>query len=205
VVVKQTITPEGIANTPGEFEVTATPQEENTVEFKITRFVHESRHRIGNITIRKDGHTVVECSLQSWPHPSHSKKPESVCYLFTIAKDCISGSEFVLHESPLGELEGDKEHTPIPMPGGEIYHFRLRDFPANDQAADAVKESKEERLQKAKAEWEKRFAERLKTQMMLQRSRAFPSPSQNLPKGSQQREFNGMTYYIVPLDADQQP
>jgi hypothetical protein len=125
VVIESEITPKFIAEHKGEFEV-KTKSHGDYMEFIITRVIHEPKHLIGDIIIRKDDHSVVECTLHA------SKDKTSVRFIFKLSPDYVSGSEFILSENSLGKL-GNQE---IPLPGGDVYRFQLHKFINN---ADAPK------------------------------------------------------------------
>ena len=120
-LVEQRITPKYIAMYEERFEV-KTVVRERIVEFRFTRFVHNQSIRVGEIVIRKGGRTLVACEL----FPSEDKT--RVGYMFTVSRDYISESQFILSEHEFLVVPGHVPDRALPAPGGWVYQFHLRDF-----------------------------------------------------------------------------
>jgi hypothetical protein len=111
------ITPEYIAQHKGAFKVETTMRDGN-VEYKVIRFASERRYWIGKILIRKNGRTIAECELR----PLEEKT--GVRYEFTLSREVIPGSTFILSENGLSRVD----HLEVPEIGGTRFHFRLQDY-----------------------------------------------------------------------------
>jgi len=109
------VTPTYIAENKEKFDVKVVMCEEG-VKFTFIAFVGEPPHRYGEIKIRKDDRTIVECLLRP------SKDPTRVLYTFTVSQDVISESEFILCEGGQSMLGREA------MQGATHYRFRLQSF-----------------------------------------------------------------------------
>jgi hypothetical protein len=102
---------------------------EGGVKFTFTQFADEPRYCLGNLKIRKAGRTLVDCQLLPTKAKLH------VSFSFTVSREVVSESEFVLYEDGFGRAFGPdgkplvpKVQVPQICCGGTNYYFRLKDF-----------------------------------------------------------------------------
>jgi hypothetical protein len=128
-MLSRTITPKSIKENKEAFKV-ETATHNGHVTFKFTRFVREHWYRIGEIVVRRGNQTIVECEVR----PAEDKT--RVQYEFTMARDAISESEFVLSEVDELKILGGKEGRTMPSGDGTTYHFHLRDYVASSKNSE---------------------------------------------------------------------
>jgi hypothetical protein len=131
VIIEVTLHAKDFAKENKDFRVEAAMRE-GSIHFKVTRFAREGRHYSGKLVIRKGGETVVSCDVQT------SEDKSRVSYVFNVAPEYTSESEFVLSEdrwidSTIEFADGKKE-TMKNFVGDMSFHIVLAGFAksAND-------------------------------------------------------------------------
>jgi hypothetical protein len=138
VVVKTEWTPEFVKQNPGAFSVTSEMRSDGLVHFKViqTHKLAGARWVVASLVVRKGDTRVAES------HFPAVVREESVTYYFAISPDYMADSAFELSENGLGEVAGDAGRHPLPMPGGAINVFHLKDFAPKSPAKQAASPAK---------------------------------------------------------------
>jgi hypothetical protein len=130
------VTNKYIAEHKDQFRVETSVCEGGIIKFTFTQFAHEPRYWLGYLKIRKAGCTLVDCQLL----PAKAKL--HVSFSFSVSRDVVSESEFVLYENGFGRAFGADGKPLVPQVetpqicGGTNCHFRLKDFDSSARQPD---------------------------------------------------------------------
>ena len=131
ITMEQTVTPESLKQSPGQFTITAEKRPDGLIHFTITRQLAKPAYLVAHSTIRDGKKILLDTTATAYA------REFSAVYYFAVASDRIADASFDLYVGTFEESGGQ----PTPTVGGATdFHIQLADFAK--AATDAKTEAK---------------------------------------------------------------
>jgi hypothetical protein len=140
VVVQLEVSPESVKRGDRPFSVKADLKDDGLVHFEVVYKVDHKQTKVNwiqaNLVVRKGDALVAETHFPAFV------REDSISYYFSISREYLADSTLELSDRGVGNVEGDGDRNPIPVPGGADYRFPLKEFAPKSPARNVESPAK---------------------------------------------------------------
>ena len=119
ITIEQTVTPDSLKESPGQFTITAEKRPDGLIHFTITRLLAKPAYLVAHSTIRDGKKTLLDTTATAYARES------SAVYYFAVSSDRVADASFDLY---VGTFEGSGDQPSPTVGGATEFHIQLADF-----------------------------------------------------------------------------